>query len=93
MGFIQDGEDVNAIVQCAIDPVPWSKLEEEFIAIFCLCTDVGKEEIGRMSSLIHPICVVPDYGAENKNRYMMMLPKGQWSDYFARFVDNGRNSL
>ncbi len=42
-------------------------------------TDVGEEEIVPMSSLIHPICVVPDFGVENNNRYMMILPKGQWS--------------
>ncbi len=59
LGFLQSGEDVNAVVQCAIDPVPWSKLEEKIIAKFCLCTDVGKEEIVPMSSLIHPVCVVP----------------------------------
>ena len=34
LGFIQDGEDVNAVVQCDNDPVPWLKLEEEYIAKF-----------------------------------------------------------
>ena len=32
LDFLQDGEDVNAAAQCAIDPVPWTRLEEEFIA-------------------------------------------------------------
>ena len=77
LGFLQDGEEINAIIQCEIVPVPWSWLKEEFIAKFSLNMDVGKEEIVLMSSLVHPICVVPDFGVENKNGFMMILPKGQ----------------
>ena len=55
--------------------------------------DVGKEEIVPLSLLVHPTCVVPNFGLENKNEYMMVQPKGQWSEYFARFVQNGNNSL
>ena len=68
-------------------------MKEVFIVKFSLNTDVGEEEIVPMWSLVHPICVVPDFGVENKNEYMMILPKGQWSGYFARFVNNSRNSL
>ena len=55
LGFLQDREDFNVILQCVIDPVPWPRLEEEFIAKFFLCTDVGKEELVPVPSLIHPI--------------------------------------
>jgi hypothetical protein len=55
--------------------------------------DVGKEEIVPLSSLVHPISLEPNFGLENKNEYMMILSKGQWSEYFARFVKNGNNSL
>ena len=82
-----------AIIQCAIEPVQWLRLEEEFIVKLRLNTDVGKEEIVPLSLLVHPICVVPNFGLENKNEYTMILPKGQWSEYFARFVKNGNNSL
>ena len=58
-----------------------------------LLLNVGKEEIVPLSLLVHPICVVPNFGLENKNEYMMIQPKGQWSEYFARFVKNGNNSL
>ena len=93
MGFLQEGEEINAVIQCAIEPVPWSKLEEEFIVKLCLNMDVGKEEIVPLSSLVHPISLEPNFGLENKNEYMMILSKGQWSEYFARFVKNGNNSL
>ena len=94
LGFIEDGEDINAVIQCSIHPVAWSTLEDDFITKFTLCTEVGKEEIVPISSLIHPICVVPDFGEqEDSNRFMMILPKGQWSEYFARFVNNDRRKL
>ena len=93
LGFLQDREDFNVIVQCVIDPVPWPRLEEEFIVKFSLNMDVGEEQIVPMSSLVHPICVVSDFRVENKNGHVMILPKGQWSDYFARFIKNGINSL
>ncbi len=52
LGFLQDGEEINAVIQCAIEPVPWSRLKEEFISKFSLNTDVGEEEIVPMSSLV-----------------------------------------
>ena len=87
LGFLQDGEEINAVIQCAFEPVPWSQLKEEFIVKFILNMNVGEE-----ASLVHPICVVPDFRVENKNGYMMNLPNGQWSKYFSRFVNNGTNS-
>ena len=94
LGFLQEGEEINAIIPCAIEPLPWLRLEEEFIVKLRLNTDVGKEEIVPLSLLVPPIYVVPNFGVENKNEYMMILPKGQsWSGYFARFVNNGNNSL
>ena len=93
LGFLQDGEEINAVIQCAIELVEWSRLEEECIVKLRLNMDKRKEEIVPLSLLVHPICVVPNFGLENKNEYTMILPKGQWSGYFARFVKNGNNSL
>ena len=91
MGFIQEGTEINVIIQCAIEPLQWSKLEEEFIVKLRLNTKVRQEELVPMSSLVHPICVVPNFGLENNDEYMMILPKGQWSDYFARFINSVSN--
>jgi hypothetical protein len=63
LGFIRDDNEVKAIIQCSKEAVPWMELEENFIAPFELNTSTGGEEIVPMSSLCHPICVVPDYGA------------------------------
>ena len=83
--------------QCSCPVCDWpramDKIGGRIYCYICLCTDVGKEIIVPMSLLIHPICVVPDFGAYNKNWYMMILPKGQLSVQFAIFVNNGRNHL
>jgi hypothetical protein len=63
LGFIRDDDEVKAVIQCSKEAVPWMELEENFIAPFELNTSTGGEEIVPMSSLCHPICVVPDYGA------------------------------
>ena len=78
---------MKAVIQCSVKAVPWMDLEDSFIARFELDATLGNEQIVPMSSLCHPICVVPDFGAVSQNRYMMILPKGQWSEYFSRFVN------
>ena len=42
---------------------------------------MGEEEIVPLSLLVHPICGVPDFGAEKKNGHIMILPKRNWSGY------------
>ena len=59
---------------------------------FTLCEDEGEEQIIPLSALSHPLCVVPDDGADkDEHKYLMVLPKGQWSGYFSRFVQSHMN--
>ena len=90
LGFMKTGEDsISAIIQYSIEDVPWDRLEENFFVPFSLCTTPNKEDVVPITSLCHPICVIPDYGAgdQNTDNYMMVLPKGQWSQYFTRFYN------
>lgn len=85
-GFIRHENEVRAVVQCSVRPIPWSMLEQKFICSFELCSEHGEEQIVPMSSRrSDPLCVVKDYGA-TENKYLLVLLKGQWSEYFARFV-------
>ena len=34
-----------------------------------------------LSALVHPLCVIPDYGSED-NSFIVVLPKQNWSRYF-----------
>jgi hypothetical protein len=87
LGFVEMDKELNAVILCSVESVPWSEIEENFVVRFSLCADEGEEQIVPLSALSHPICVVPDYGAEtDKNAYLMVLPKGQWAGYFSRFI-------
>ena len=85
IGFIRHNNEVQAVVQCSKRPIPWSSLEEKFICSFDLCSDAGQEQIVPMSSLSDPLCIVKDYGGD-ADKYLLILPKREWSGYFARFV-------
>ena len=85
IGFIRVNNEVQAVVQCSKRPIPWSALEEKFICSFDLCSDSGQEQIVPISSLTYPLCVVHDYGA-NADKYLLVLPKREWSGYFSRYV-------
>ena len=87
LGFIDCNDETNAVIQCSIEDVSWATLENEFVVPFHLCCDKGKEEIVPLSSLCHPVCVVPDFGADENNKYMLILPKGRWSQYFTKFLN------
>ena len=86
LGFIRSKTgEVQAVVQCSEKPLPWLQLEQKFVCKFDLCSSVGKEQIVPISSLSDPLCVVKDFGG-SEDKYMLVLPKGLWSEYYARFV-------
>jgi hypothetical protein len=35
-----------------------------------------------ISSLVHPLCALPDYGSDSLLCYIIVLPKRNWSRYF-----------
>ena len=93
MGFIRDhDEEVHAVIQCSDQPLPWKLVEDKFIVKFEMCSDAGKEQVVPLSALVHPVCVVPNNGSNDADDYMLILPKGQWSDYFGREVQRHRNN-
>jgi hypothetical protein len=91
LGFMkaEDDDSICAIIQYSMEDVPWDQLEENFFVAFRLCTAANKHDIVPLSSLCHPICVIPDDGRgdQNDDKYMMVLPKGRWSQYFTRFYN------
>ena len=87
LGFTKLGDgSINAIIQYSMEDVTWDRLQKDFVVPFRLCTEASKENIVPLTSLCHPICVVPNFGAENLDDYLLILPKGEWSQYFTRFI-------
>ena len=38
-----------------------------------------------LTSLVHPLCVIPDYGGDGKS-YLLVLPRRNWSRYFGNKI-------
>ncbi len=39
-----------------------------------------------LSALVHLLCVIPDYGGD-KNSFIVVLPKGNWSSFFGDKIE------
>jgi hypothetical protein len=70
LGFHNVEKEVQAVVQCAVNPVEWSTIQTNLIVKFQL-SDHFDESYVRVpiSSIIHPLCVIKDYGG-NSCTYM-----------------------
>ena len=82
LGFVKIEDMIEAVIQCTDKPLCWSRLKKNFIEKVNLGRD-GTISIVMvpLSSLVHPLCVVPDYGG-NGTSYMVILPRRNWSKYF-----------
>jgi hypothetical protein len=88
LGFINVEKEVQAVVQCAVNPVEWSTIQTNLIVKFQLSDHFDElYVIVPTSSIIHPLCVIKDYGG-NSCTYMVILPKKNWSDYFTDRLDD-----
>ncbi len=63
-------------------PLIWSNLEEKFIPKTIIGANIDISDVTvPISSLIHPLCVIPDYGGHSTS-FIVVLPKHNWSRYF-----------
>ena len=80
--------EVEAVVQCSVDSLEWSRVEEEIVIHFRLCTDFEHSYMTvSISMLTHPLWVIPDYGGDDEYGYMVFLPRRNWSQYFSSFIE------
>ncbi len=80
--------EVEALVQCSVDSLEWSRVEEEFIVHFCLCSDFERSYVTVLIYVLtHPLHVVPDHGGDDEYSYMVILPRRNWSQYFSSFIE------
>ena len=91
LGFVMQDNDgpVQAVVHCSEQPVEWSSVESDFFVQFKLGSELDKSCVSvPLSALIHPICVIPNYGAKDASSYIVILPQRYWSKYFSSFVQS-----
>jgi len=86
LGFVSMNGTTEAVIWCSQKSLSWSDLEENF---FC------KIRLGRtfevsvvtvpLSAVVHPLCVIPDYGSEDDS-FIVVLPKRNWSRFFGNKI-------
>jgi hypothetical protein len=89
LGYVTVNSEVQAVVQCATEPLDWTFVQEKFIVPCQLCTNFDVSfQIVPITALNDPLCVVPDYGGKNDNDYLIILPKRYWGQYFTQFINS-----
>ena len=82
LGFVKIDEKTEAVIQCATKPLRWSRLKRQFAVEVILGTDDAMSVVTvPLSSFVHPLCVLPDYGGHGTS-YLVILPRRNWSRYF-----------
>ena len=82
LGFVTVNNITEAVIHCAEKNLNWSDVEKNFI----VRTKLGsRDEVSivsvPISSLVHPLCALPDYGSDGLS-YIIVLPRRNWSRYF-----------
>jgi hypothetical protein len=63
LGFVTIHGITEAVIQCSEKPLIWSDLEEKFILKTIIGTNIDVSYVTvPISLLVHPLCVIPDYG-------------------------------
>jgi hypothetical protein len=82
LGFIKFEERTEAVFQSTEKPSRWSRVKKNFLVKVSLGTNDAISTVTvPLSSLVHPLCVISDYG-DNGTSYIVVLPRRNWSRYF-----------
>lgn len=86
LGFVTFDTTTMAVIQCTERPLSWSSVEKNFLCKVVLGLN---DEISTVTvpllSLVHPLCVIPDYGGDGTS-YFVVLPRRNWSRYFGNRI-------
>jgi hypothetical protein len=87
LGFITTNGTREVEIQCSINPIDCKNIQQNFIVE----TQLGRNfhvsfVIVPIDSIVHPLCVFPDDGSDQTNKYFVVLPKRNWSWYFGNYI-------
>ena len=86
LGFININGKDEAVVQCANKCLCWDELIKHFIIPINIgCQFEVTFVVVPIESIVHPLCCIPD-DEENNNRFVVVLPKRNWSAYFSNHI-------
>ncbi len=70
-----------------INPIDWEVIQHNFIVETQLGTNFHVSfVIVPIDSIVDLLCVFPDDGSNQKNKYFVLLPKRNWSRYFGNNI-------
>jgi len=82
LGFVTFKERTEAVIHCTEKPLSWSSVMKKFLVKVSIGKDPSISIVTvPISSFVHPLCVIPDYGGEGTS-YIVILPRRNWSRYF-----------
>lgn len=81
LGFVDTANGVEAVIQCSSKPLKWSTVERNMFVSFELGITKTSFVTVPLHSFVYPLCVLRDYGGPS-NRYMVVLPRKGWVQYF-----------
>ncbi len=82
LGFIKFEEKTEAVIHCTENPLRWSRVKKNFLVKVILGTNDAISTVTvLLLSLVHPLCVIPDYGG-NGTSFIVVLPRRNWSRYY-----------
>ncbi len=87
LGFITTNGTREVVIQCSINPIDWNDIQQNFIVETQLGTNFHVSFlIVPIDLIVHPLCVFPDDGSDQMNKYFVVLPKRNWSRYFGNNI-------
>jgi hypothetical protein len=85
--FITTNRTREGVIQCSINPIDWEVIQQNFIVETQLGTNFHVSfVIVPIDLIVHPLCMFPDDGSNQMNKYFVVLPKRNWSRYFGNNI-------
>jgi hypothetical protein len=87
LGLITTNGTCEAVIQWFLNPIDWEDIQQNFILEIQLGSNFHVSfVIVPIDSFVHPLCVFPDDGSDQTNKYFVVLPKRNWSQYFGNNI-------
>jgi hypothetical protein len=75
LGYVTINGFIESIIHCSDKTLNWTEVKEKFIVKTILETTFDSSYVTvPVSPLVHPLCVIPDYGSDGTS-FIVVLPK------------------
>jgi hypothetical protein len=87
LGYVSIDCKQEAAIQCLSKPILWNTVQSKCIVQIKLGMDFNISFVTvPIDTLVHPLCVIPDYSEEGCDTFYVVLPRRNWSRYFGETI-------